>query len=355
MSKVITGATGIAIVLFALTVWAQPPQDLQQCRSQNSKNFGEVVQLFQKLIATKALQPQDAQKIDARLRSVSQRLNKNLTPSDCQRLASEIAAERANLQKITANAPDPRVDQCRSQTSRAVQSSSQLFGQACKMGYLSQGDAQVCSEIEKRRSKIIQDLSKRNMTLADCQQFSSEVVRDQSTLQRVASGRELLQRCRSQNQTAFKGVAELVRIAGGKNLLPPERSLLDIKKKRLNEIDQALRRANLTLSECQNLTAEITAERSNIQNVLAGISSRQQAEPCRAQARSGHAQAVRLLEKACTTRNLSQSEARNCQDTYHRLDTFMQKLSSPALSLQACQQVSREIAAESNKIQAMNK
>ena len=190
MLKRIAGLTGIAIMMAGLTVWAEPPQNLPQCRSMFAQDFRELDQSYQRLVSARALSQQEFQEMNGRMRNLHQRMNdQRLNLPGCQNALNEIAYLRGRLQKTAANPHDPRIDQCRSQTSQAVQNTSQLFGQACKSGFVSRGDAQICGDIERRRSQIMQNLNRSDLTLEQCQQFASDTAKDRSVLQKISADR----------------------------------------------------------------------------------------------------------------------------------------------------------------------
>jgi len=194
MSKMIARFTGIVAVLFAVTVWAQPPQQVAQCRTANLKAHSEVVQLYQKARAAGRIDPREAQAfaaIDGRLRAHAQALNRGgLTLAECQQLTREIAAERASVQRMAATAtPDPRVAQCRTANLRAHSEVVQLYQRARAAGRIDPREAQAFAAIDGRLKAHEQALNRGGLTLAECQQLTREIAAERATVQRMAATR----------------------------------------------------------------------------------------------------------------------------------------------------------------------
>jgi hypothetical protein len=192
MSKMIASFTGIVAVLFAVTVWAQTPQQVAQCRTANLKAHSEVVQLYQRARAAGRIDPREAQAfaaIDGRLRAHAQALNRGgLTLGECQQLTREIAAERATVQRMAAT-PDPRVAQCRTANLKAHSEVVQLYQKARAAGRINPREAQAFAAIEGRLRAHEQALNIGGLTLAECQQLTREIAAERASVQRMAATR----------------------------------------------------------------------------------------------------------------------------------------------------------------------
>jgi hypothetical protein len=171
MSKRIAGIIGIVAVLLAATVWAQTPQQIAQCRTANLNAHNQVIQMFNSARSRGNITPAEAQaftNMERTLAAMTQSLNQGgLTLAECQRLTSQIASERATVQRMAATpAVDPRVAQCRTANQRAHSEVVQLFQRARSAGRITPAEAQAFSAMERRLNTISQNLNRGGLTLA---------------------------------------------------------------------------------------------------------------------------------------------------------------------------------------------
>ena len=192
MSKMIARFTGIVAVLFAVTVWAQTPQQVLQCRTANQKAHGEVVQLYQKARAAGNIAPSEAQAfatVEGRLNTLSQNLNKGgLNFTECQQLTQAIATERASVVRMAAT-PDPRIAQCRTANQKAHSEVMQLYNRARSSGKINPKEAQAFAAIEGRLNTLSQNLNKGGLNFNECQQLTQAIATERASVQRMAGSR----------------------------------------------------------------------------------------------------------------------------------------------------------------------
>ena len=194
MSKRIAGIIGIVAVLLAATVWAQTPQQIAQCRTANLNAHNQVIQMFNSARSRGMIDQAEAQaftNMERTLAAMTQSLNQGgLTLAECQRLTSQIASERATVQRMAATpAVDPRVAQCRTANLNAHNQVIQMFNSARSRGNITPAEAQAFTNMERNLNAMTQSLNQGGLTLAECQRLTQQIAVERANVQRMAATR----------------------------------------------------------------------------------------------------------------------------------------------------------------------
>ncbi|WP_143086062.1 hypothetical protein [Formivibrio citricus] len=337
---------------------ASPNQHAQvrQCREDNRRVHGEIMQQFQQARAAGRIDPSEQQQfnaMEARLHNHRNMLARDgLTLAECQHIGRELANERAHVQRMAASpAHDPRVRQCRQDNQRAHGEVWQLFQQARAAGRISPAEQQQFSAMEARLNNHRNMLARDGLTLAECQHISREIANERAAVQRMAASHSQVRQCRQDNQRAHGEVWQLfqqARAAG--RISPSEQQQFSAMEARLNNHRNMLARDGLTLAECQHISREIANERAAVQRMAA---SHSQVRQCRQDNQRVHGEVWQQFQRARSAGRISPAEQQQFSAMEARLNNHRNMLARDGLTLAECQHLGREIARERTEVQRM--
>jgi len=279
MSKWIAGVAGIVVVLFAATVWAQMGNLATKCYIDNKKAHGEVVQFLKEARTAGKISAEDAQAMESRLSAMWKALNKSsLTLRECFNIGDKIAAERTNINKMAPvpkpPAQDPRIAQCRTENLNSYSDLVELFEGARATGGLLPWAIPAFLAMESRINPISQPLNKDGQSLAECQGVTSKIAAERANLLRMVQAsaqNSTVAQCRRANLKAYSEVFQIYQDAraAGRMSAPFQAMAWVNISGHLNTMKTTLNKYGLPLTECQDITRQIAAERDKVKQMAA--------------------------------------------------------------------------------------
>jgi len=126
--------------------------------------------------------------MEGRLNAIKSNLSRDgLSLSDCRRINSEIASERANVQRMMHRpGPDPQLMQCIKDNRRDHEDVWQLFQRAKSAGRISPGEARQFQDMEVRLNAIKNNLSRNGLTMPECQRIGQEIDKERKIVKRMS-------------------------------------------------------------------------------------------------------------------------------------------------------------------------
>jgi len=249
---------------------------LGRCIQDNRRDHEEVWQLFKRANSAGRISPAEArqfQAMEGRLNAIRNNLSRNgLSLSECQRINSEIANERINVQRMMHRpGPDPQLMQCIKDNRRDHEEVWQLFKRANSAGRISPAEARQFQAMEGRLNAIKSNLSRDGLSLSDCRRINSEIASERANVQRMmhrpGPDPQLMQ-CIKDNRRDHEDVWQLFqRAKSAGRISPGEARQFQDMEVRLNAIKNNLSRNGLTMPECQRIGQEIDKERKIVKRM----------------------------------------------------------------------------------------
>ncbi|MEE9910213.1 MAG: hypothetical protein K4571_00685 [Deltaproteobacteria bacterium] len=344
MSKRIAKLAGVAAVLFAVTAFAQTPQQVSQCREQNNKSFGELVSIIQKEESAGNIPKPELSNLSRHLDRITESLNKSgQTMTECQATGRYMDNLRSEVQRITGP-----VVQCRAQNQKARLELVQMFQNARSAGNISPDEAQSYESLEQRLNAMAENLNRDGLTLPECRQFSYEINSVRSNVQRMAAtpaspgADPQLAQCRAQNSREHGEAAQLLqRAIAGNNIRSDQANVFS---RNLNSIAGNLNKNNLTLPECQQITRDIANIRSSISQMAPTSGQEMSLPQCRADNWKAHNEASNFMQQARSAGKIGQPQGQAFAEMNNRLAGIGQNLNRGNLTLPECQRITHDIA-----------
>ncbi len=250
---------------------------LVRCIQDNRRDHEEVWQLFKRANSAGRISPAEARQFKAmegRLNAIKNSLSRDgLSVSECQRINGEIAAERANVQRMTHRpGPDPQLMQCIKDNRRDHEEVWQLFKRANAAGRISPGEARQFQAMEGRLNAIKNGLSRDGLSVSECRRINGEIAAERANVQRMmhrSPGPDPhLMHCLKDNRRDHEEVWQLFKRAKAAGRISPgEGRQFQAMEGRLNDIKQILSKDGLAIPECQRINREIAKERANVQRM----------------------------------------------------------------------------------------
>jgi len=340
MPKYIVRLTGIVAVLFAVTVWAQTPQQVEQCRAQGKKSWEQVAQLMQQIGASGSISPDQAEDISRRINAITQYVK------SCEQIAQRVAA---------APAADPRLAQCRTQNQRALEEAAQLVQKTLSSGNLFPADEQVLKSQERHLGVIAQNLNRDSLSIEQCSQHTGDIAGIRNRTQAIADGYVRLAQCRERNEKAIEEsdqLAQKVRSYG--NILPIHEQTLKNEENRFNSYKQNLNRENLNMEQCQQLSGAINQAIANMRSSTQQmVNFYSQLAQCREQNQKAIEEVAQLVQKTASSGNLPPSQVQALKNHENRLEAYKKELDRGSLTLDQCRSYSSNISGVRSGVQSI--